>query len=433
MSGWKKLLRVKGWESEFESVSRLLRHYKRKVRSEHTKGNACQTLKALSEFAGLDPDELVRLSPNKASHLVQEFVDSLANKGYSIRYVNVSLAYLKSFFKVNGFKGQRALEVERHYQPSRYRKRDEYIPTPDEIYKMAYAAGSTRNKALVLALYTSGFRNSTLRALLYGDVKDDLENGRDILKVPVYPEMKRIDPGACKGNIPYYSFLSRETVKAVHEYCAKRKKVFGDIDDNEPLFASTSRNLTPEVRRNTPVMKKTLEHLVKRAARNAGIKKWRAVYPHCLRKSFESALRNSGLDPKDQEFLMGHILPGSQDAYYDKTKIEDLRKKYAQVTFFPQSTYTSEGLRKKQVLDTVKLLGFSEDKIKRVEEALAKYSTVDDAMEEIRKLGLGGYKVRENPKKDPKKIVNESDLENYLAQGWDVQTVLPSGKILIKK
>ena len=31
---------------------------------------------------------------------------------------------------------------------------------------------------------------------------------------------------------------------------------------------------------------------------------------------------------------------------------------------------------------------------------------------------------------DPKKIVDEKELERYLGDGWDVQTVLPSGKIL---
>ena len=54
-------------------------------------------------------------------------------------------------------------------------------------------------------------------------------------------------------------------------------------------------------------------------------------------------------------------------------------------------------------------------------------------MEEIRKLSLDGYRLRENSNNDPKKIVSEGELERYLAQGWDVQTVLPSGKILIKK
>lgn len=37
------------------------------------------------------------------------------------------------------------------------------------------------------------------------------------------------------------------------------------------------------------------------------------------------------------------------------------------------------------------------------------------------------------PASDPKKIVDEGELEKYLAQGWDVQTVLPSGRILIRR
>jgi hypothetical protein len=71
---------------------------------------------------------------------------------------------------------------------------------------MAYAAGSTRNQALVLATYTSGLRNSTLRALRYKDVKAELAQRFDVIKVPVYPAMKDVDPGACKGNITYYTF-----------------------------------------------------------------------------------------------------------------------------------------------------------------------------------------------------------------------------------
>lgn len=434
MTNWEDFLEIKGWKSDFQSVDRLLRHYSRKVRSEHTRANACQTVKALSDFAGIAPDELVNLTPKNASSLVQDFVDSLANKGYSIRYVNVCLAYLKTFFRVNGYKGRRVLEVERHYQPSRYRKREEYIPTSEESYKMAYVSGSTRNKALVLALYTSGLRNSTLRAILYGDVKDEFEDGQEILKVSVYAEMKKIATGACKGNIPYYTFFSRETVEAIRQYLKRRQKRLGVIGDKEPLFASSSKNLGPDLRRKTPVMKKTLEHLVKRAAREAGIKKWKFVSPHCLRKAFESALRNSGMDPKDQEFLMGHILPGSQDTYYDKTKIEDLRRKYAQVEFFPPKNYTSEELRKKQVLDTARLFGYDEERIKRVEEALARYASVDEAIEEIRKLSLGGYNIKKgNPRREPKKIIDENDLEAYLTKGWDVQTVLSSGKILITK
>jgi len=332
-----RFLRVEGWGSGFESVDRLLRHYGRKVRSEHTRLNAVGTLSRFCRFVGVDdPDDLVRLSPQKASRLVQEFIDHLRERDLSIRYVNICLAYLKTFFRVNGFKNSRELEVERYFQPSRYMKREEYIPTPEEVYRMAYASGSVRNRALILALYTSGLRNSTLRALLYRDVKEELEAGLDIIKVPVYPEMKKVDPSACKGNIPYYSFLSKEAAQALREYLDERRRTYGKIEDDEPLFISETTNIALNKRRKIPVMKKSLSAIVKKAARKAGIKKWKAITPHCLRKTFESALRNSGLDVKDQEFLMGHILPGSQDTYYDKTKVENMRRKYAKVIFFPQ-------------------------------------------------------------------------------------------------
>ena len=432
MSEAERFLRVSGWESGFDSVDRVLRHYRRKVRSEKTRRNILDALYALCRFAGKDPDELVRLSVEEASELVQSFLDDLAERGRSVRYVNVLSAYIKTFFRVNGFRDEREIRVERYFQPARYRKRPEYVPSPEEIERMAFAAGSKRNRALILMLYTTGLRVSTISALTVGDVIDEVKNGLSAVKVPVYPEMKSRVPGACKGNIPYYTFASKEAVEALKEYLEERMEKYGGLSDDEPLFCSDTTNLPVEVRRKTPIMRKTIQQIVKRAARKAGIERWRNVTPHCLRKAFESALRNSGLNVKDQEFLMGHILPGSQDAYYDYSKVEDLRAKYAQVTFFPQRMQVEE-LRKRQILDMVRLLGFPEDKIKRVEEALAKYATVDEAMDEIRKLSLEGYKVRENPNRDPKKIVDEAELEKYLAEGWDVQTVLPSGRILIKK
>jgi len=402
-------------------------------------------LKALCRFAGKGPDDLVKLTPKAASTLVQDYVDSLAEKDYSIRYVNVCLAFLKTFFKVNGFKGSKALEVERHYQPARYRKRSEYIPTSAEIHNMAFAAGSTRNRALIFVLYTSGLRNSTLRALLYRDVKDELESEVETIKLPVYPEMKKMDDGACKGNIPYYSFISKAAVEALREYCVERRRMYGSIEDDEPLFASDSTNVPAEIRRHTLVMKKSLEAMVKRAARKAGIKRWLSVYPHCLRKAFESALRNAGLDLKDQEFLIGHILPGTQDTYYDKTKVEDLRRKYAQVIFFPERVYSGEDFRKRQVLDTAKLLGFSEERIKKVEEALAKYERVDEALEEIKKLSLESYKESDernsvnnyNGKGDCSKseitiVQGEQKLIRFMSEGWDLVKELSNDRFILK-
>jgi hypothetical protein len=54
------------------------------------------------------------------------------------------------------------------------------------------------------------------------------------------------------------------------------------------------------------------------------------------------------------------------------------------------------------------------------------------AEEEIQLLQGEMKRVREG-NCDPRKIVTEKSLPKFLAEGWDVQTVLPSGKILIRK
>jgi hypothetical protein len=62
------------------------------------------------------------------------------------------------------------------------------------------------------------------------------------------------------------------------------------------------------------------------------------VTPYSLRKAFETVLHSElaeggRMDGKVQEFFMGHILPGSEDAYFDKTKVEMLRAEYSKLNF----------------------------------------------------------------------------------------------------
>jgi hypothetical protein len=52
-------------------------------------------------------------------------------------------------------------------------------------------------------------------------------------------------------------------------------------------------------------------------------------------------------------------------------------------------------------------------------------------MGEIRRLALEGYKLR--GRSDPKKIVREEELEHYLSEGWEFVSVLPSGRILVRR
>jgi integrase/recombinase XerD len=427
---WERQLNVEGWHSTYPSVDQYLKHYGRKTRSERTRKNCLHALSLFCRYAATTPDALLALAPREASATVQRFLDAKHDAGASIRYVNVLRAFLQVFFRVNGFKNSRALDVEGYHQPARYRKTPEYIPSRDELYRMAYAAGSKRNQALVLVTYTSGLRNSTLRALRYKDVNAELAQGFDVVKIPVYPAMKDVDPGACKGNIPYYTFIAKEAVTALNTYLAEREAIQGE----EPLFCSATTNIPRDVRRTIRIKSDTLGAVVKRAARRAGIAQWRHVTPHGLRKAFDSALRNGGVDVSDREFLMGHILSGSQDTYYDRSKIDELRRKYAVVQFF--------GTRDLDRVAMVKAFAASLG-IANIEIKIAKLQETDPHLTDDEAVGrmvkeelIQAMTVRTSRRRtttEVKKIVTEDALARHLSEGWDIQTILPSGNIVVTK
>ena len=443
MKVWEEFLKLNGWHSGYGSVDSALRHYARKIRSEKTRENFCVAVMLFCKYCALDPDAVVPLTPEEASKHCQAFTDSLRDKGYSIRYVNVNQAYLSTFFRENGFTAGRSLKVERYHQPARYRKKPEYVPTSDAIYKMGFAAGSPKNRAMVFALYTSGLRNSTLRAVRYGDVGKELELGQNFVKISVYPEMKKVDPAACKGNMPYYTFVGPEAVKAMRDYIEERSHRQGSILDEEPLFCSDSNHVSNEKQRSIPVSKKGLEDMVTRAARQAGIAHWSDVTPNCLRKAFESVLRNNGLDPKDQEFLMGHILPGVQDPYYDSTKVEELRTKYAKLGFFKAAQVD----KLEMIKAFAQTLGINEIEIK-IQKLREKQNDLGEmeALGRIMRQELGtrsmeNKKIKKrkqeedsnNHSKYQSRIANEKELVPLIDDGWEIVKELKNGKLVVRR
>ena len=336
--GYLEFLKVNDWSGEYKSVDALLKHLSRKSRSEASKKTYLQKLYPFCLYAKANPDELVQMPKADVEKLVQDYADGFNNDRYSKRYANNILMVLRTFFEINGFKNANALEVEGYYMPTRYRKVPEYIPSKHEIYMMADCARSLRDRATVLTLYSAGLRNSTARAVLYRDVREELLDGVYNLKIPVYPEMKEVDSMACKNNIPYYAFTCDEATQAIRLHLQERVEKYGEISDHEPLFASEYNQVPSEERRNKPLTPRQLQNVIKLSAKLAGLPRWHQVTPQAIRKSFESVLHSElvdggKLDPKVQEFLMGHILPGSQDNYFDRTKVEDLRAEYSRLNF----------------------------------------------------------------------------------------------------
>jgi hypothetical protein len=184
-----------------------------------------------------------------------------------------------------------------------------------------------------------------------------------------------------------------------------------------------------------PLTKDALCLIVKSTARRAGLRDWKNVYPHCIRKASESYFRgrtSTGipLDVKTQEFFMGHILPGSQDTYYDKTKIEELRKAYSTLIFGEEGEANELatlrtmvesgvlGISKPTVRSyLIQKLGIQDMKVKVAKVVELGYGEDEAHVRVIcGKLGIEPMKIEASNQEnsDPKKIVREDELKHYL-------------------
>lgn len=438
MGKWERLLKINGWVSEYSSINKLLEHLKyHKHASEASRRTFGEILSGFCNHYDRTPDELAGLERNVAERLVQDYTDlvreRIRKKGSSVRYPNQILVCLKSFFRVNGFSREdgRELRLKRYPQPPRVTNTPEYIPSTAEAVKMAERIGSKRNRTIIYTLFSTGLRNSTLRALTYHDVKEELSKGVGNVCIKVYPEMKRRVQNACKNEIPYYVFTSKEATQAIMEMIQERIEKYGGIEDYEPLFISHYNLLPKHDRRKKFITDRELLDIVKKAARNAGLKEWRHVHVHTMRKVFERVLRSrlsdgGNLDTKDQEFLMGHILAGSQDNYYDRTKIEDMRTKYSKLVFTEQPA--SDASTRK----FAKLLGIEFDKIvaQRKQELDRELTMLEEEflLEESIRRSL-------NNKQDEyeQKVITEDLIENFLNNKWEFVASIGCGKILLRR
>jgi hypothetical protein len=281
---------------------------------------------------------------------------------------------------------------------------------------MAERAGNVRDRAINLTLFSTGLRNAALRAIRVRDVIKEIEAGQENLLIKVEPEWNKRISGACKGSVPYYTFTSAEATQAIKEMLKRRRETFDRVGEDEPLFISGG---TQRSKRKT-LSREDLENIIKESAREAGIEEWKNVSPHALRKVFESVLRSptsdgGRMDTKDQEFLMGHLLPGSQDSYYDWTKIGRLRGQFAKLVFREGVTQEQETL--KTHVQVAKILQIDVGRLKaEKEQVLGRALLIREELEMLKEA----IKAKTSPLQDRReqKIVPKTELQAYLNKQW---------------
>lgn len=427
------LLLTDEWSSDYDSVNSLLRYLSRERSGSKETRNLYLSVLArfLKRFDDMNPDELLELDREELERKIQEFLDDFSHS----KTANLYKEALKTFFRVND---RENLDFPSYYQPPRGgRKRPEYVPKLEEAWKMAECAGSLKARALVTLFFTTGLRNSTARALKFGEgspnpmlekytIKDELDRGEENLMITVYPEMKKEVPDACKRKIPYYVFTPKKATEILRDYLDERKRQNEKIEEGEFLFPSDYKALSKKERVNNPISMGGILKTVKTAARRAGLEEWKHVTPQSLRKVFERVLRTqpskSCLDRKEQEYFMGHIVGNSvQDAYFDQSKVKEFRKKFSKLNFDPQVQSKRERFLKEKA--NYNEIDYSEVKSEVMEDKKGELD-LDEVKEELKRR-------IEEKEKDAQKVIDEDEVQEYLNRGWDFVDSLNSGKAVV--
>lgn len=234
----------------------------------------------------------------------------------------------------------------------------------------------------------------------------------------------------------YYTFIGEDAKALIREWLLMRPNV--DVD---ALFVVKNKRDNKYVPLTGVRLSERVTALAKRTGivRESGLRRYH-VHLHEFRDLFKSLCTLSGVNQVASEFFLGHVI---DRLGYDKSPLYDedwFRREYMKVEprlnvlSNPEGGRRAEELRMQTVLEALRMFAkaFGIDpmrvKIERQREIgreLSEEEEIQLLQNEIRRLREG--------RSDPRMIVTERQLERYLMQGWEVDAVLPSGRIVIRR
>jgi len=336
---------VKLWE-QFGEEHRAVKTWMR----DRPVGTKQRYVAILARFCGkmsMTPTQFQALPQKKARDLVWNYVSEF--KGSSPSTALTSMSALKSFYRNKD--GEKltfdSARGGKHYIPNRrIRTRYESVPNKEDMYRMIDVAGSLRNRAMLLILFQSGIRVNALLNLQVGHIRSQLYPEPHVpLKLKITDE---IDTKLRGYQLDYYyTFLQAEAAQALREYLDFFHK---DSPDGTLLFqyykyGSNQFSRQPGIGR---LHEKDVWDLVKRCARKTG-RDPKTIWTHTIRRSFRKVVRAADIDEDFKEALMGHLLRGSRENYFDRHDIEKLEQEYMKIDFSREMAGTEKQALKAKI------------------------------------------------------------------------------------
>lgn len=407
--------------------------------------------------------ELAKKDRRRVEDLLSDFISELHGRGNSPAYMANYLSAVKSWLSYNEIRLVRRIKIgNRSRTPT---IEDERVPTRGELRQVLNYAGSRGMCSIGLMAFAG------LRPQVLGDM--DGEEGLEIRDFPemsvdgervtfnVIPMMVVVRSELSKAGHKYLTFLMEEGCEYLKAYFEERLAMGEKLNPRSAVIAVKPGyediGWRTGERGTKHITTKTVTKEIRDAMRPRF--KWR---PYVLRAYFDTQLlvaENHGkVSHAYRQFFMGH--QGDMEARYTTNKgrlpknlVEDMRKSFRDCEEYLSTRPSSERVDpelttirtmvESGVLDLskpnvrqylVSKLGI-EDMDVRVAKMREKGLEEEEAVTKTLcdELGIEPMNVEAFKPKDPKKIVSEHDLSQHLEDGWDVQMVLPSGKILVKR
>lgn len=245
--------------------------------------------------------------------------------GVSEKLAGMYCAAMRSFYKANGFELGREGAVLSIPKGSKKRVNFKLKFRQKEMRKLFDVCTCLRDKTIVLAMYQSFQAVSEICSLNYGDVHRGLENGDKFITIHMIRKKREVE---------YYTILGEETLDLLRLYLDERKKNGDVLEFDTPLFTKEGAQLL----NHSGITPNLIENSFRKYALKAGLVTEKQLEvadlnparPHALRSSGMTVAKLSGMNETAVEFISGHNLDETTQAYWmaHTEELETLYKKH---------------------------------------------------------------------------------------------------------
>lgn len=359
-----------------------------------------------------------------------DFVRELEKEGKAGSYIARFKKVLLSWLRHNGLDTK--LNVNIRGESDTPSIAEERIPTKDELSRILRQA-SPRGRIEVALMAFSGLRPESLGdylgsdGLVLGDFAEALIHD-DRMEFQKAPTILRIRKTLSKARHTYFTFVPSETLTYVQEYLQTRVNAGKKLTPTTPLLIQDPRG---RYKRNAFLSTGLVTRDIREAMSKAGLR-WR---PYVLRAYFDTNMilaESKGLVSHPfLQFFMGH--KGDMEARYSTNKgrlpqemVDEMREAYTRC--LPVLLHESRGMEdmmsefRKQLL---LVAGFKDEEISKLS---LQDMTNEDFQRTVRERLLGT--MANNGLKQ--KVVQASQIENFIGQGWEFVSMLPNDSAIVK-